>query len=284
MSTPNVPPGTQTWPSTTSGATSPTEGSDEGKKEQAKQVAGTAADQAKQTAGTAADEGKHVADVAKGEAQNVAQEAKQQAKGLVDEAMSQVDDQARTQRDRLVTTLRSFADDIEKMANGEQTEGGMAKDLVRQVADRAHELSGRLDGREPQDILDEVRSYARRRPGTFLLGALAAGVVAGRVAKGAKQANQTSSSGTQSYGTGYGTGYGVASSPYDDVRGTATGTPTAGVGYPETSPAYPAGSAVEEPGTTMDQPLGGVGTTGLPGTTPTADDPWTGDNPRGGTV
>lgn len=269
MSTPNVPPGTQTWPSTTSGATSPTESSDEGKKDQAKQVAGTAADQAKQTAGTAADEGKHVADVAKSEAQNVVEETKLQAKGLVDEAMTQVDDQARTQRDRLVTLLRSFGDDIEKMANGEQTEGGMAKDLVRQVADRAHELSSRMDGREPQDILDEVRSYARRRPGTFLLGALAAGVVAGRVAKGAKQADESSDSRT----TGYGTGYGVASSPYDDVRGTATGTPTAGVGYPGTTPAYPAGSAVGEPGTT-----------GLPGTTPTADNPWTGDTPRGGTV
>jgi hypothetical protein len=36
-------------------------------------------------------------------------------------------------------------------------------------------------------------------------------------------------------------------------------------------PAYPAGSAVDEPGTTMEQNLGATGT---PGTAPAADSPW----------
>ncbi|HSE55932.1 MAG TPA: hypothetical protein VLB03_09380, partial [Nocardioidaceae bacterium] len=155
-------------------------------------------------------------------------------------------------------TLRTFGDDIEKMANGEQVSGGMAQDLARQVAERARDLSGRIDGREPVELLDEVRSFARRRPGTFLFGALAAGVVAGRLTRGAKDG--------QSQGTA-----GSETPLYDDVRGTAAGAPTAGTGSPEAPPAYPAGSGVGEPGTTMDQRISA--TPGTPGAAP-ADSPW----------
>lgn len=273
MSTPSTPggTGTQTWPSTPTGSEAPSTGSDD-KKEQAKQAASTAASEAKQTAGTAKDEAKNVAGVAKSEARNVVAEGKQQAAGLLDEAKTQVDDQARTQRDRLVSTLRSFGDDLEKMANGEQTGGGMAQDLARQVADRAREIGSRVDGREPTELLDEVRSFARRRPGTFLLGAIAAGVVAGRLTRGAKDAQSS------------GTTTGSRTPLYDDVRatmppsgGTAAGAPIAGTGYPDTPPVYPAGSAVGEPGTTIDQP-------GVTGATPTADNPWAGDANRGGAL
>ncbi len=277
MSTPSTPggTGTQTWPTPPTGSEAQPNGSSQDKKEQAKQVAGTAADEAKQTAGTAKDEARNVAATAKDEARNVMAEGKQQAAGLLDEARTQVDDQARTQRDRLVGTLRSFGDDLERMANGEPTGGGMAQDLARQVADRAREISGRVDGREPSELLDELRSFARRRPGTFLLGAVAAGVVAGRLTRGAKDAQ---SSGTTT----------ASRTPlYDDVRatvppagGTAAGDPIAGTGYPETTPTYPAGSAVGEPGTTMDQP----GAAGSAGTTPTADNPWAGDANRGGAL
>lgn len=295
MSTPRTPgmpgaadtPASDSWATTagppaadTNGAGSTTSGSDGSgdTRDQAKQAAGTAADEARQTAGTAAEEarqtagtaaeqGRHVADVAKGEAQNVVQESKQQAQHLLDEARSQLDEQSRTQRDRLVGTLTTFGDDIEKMANGEQTNGGMAQDLARQVAQRARDLGNRIDGREPVELLDEVRSFARRRPGTFLLGALAAGVVAGRLTRGAKQA-------TSSDGSSSGSSIGV----YDDVRGTATpaggtaaGAPTAGVAAPDVPAAYPAGSAVDEPGTTMEQNLG---TTGIPDADPAADSPW----------
>lgn len=278
MSTPNTPggTGTQTFPSQTA-ADAQSGGSDE-KKEQAKQAASTAKGEARQTADTAKGEAGHVAGVAKGEARNVVEEGKQQAAGLMDEAMSQVDEQARTQRDRVVETLRTFGDDLEKMASGEQPGSGMAQDLARQVADRARDFSSRMDGREPTELLDEVRSFARRRPGTFLLGAVAVGVVAGRLTRGAKEAKDQGPSGQ-------------GTPVYDDVRanqamgtgpatGTAAGAPIAGTGTPETPPAYPTGSAAGEPGTTMDQP----GVTGTPGTNAAADNPWAGDANRGGAL
>lgn len=150
-------------------------------------------DQAQHAAGTAADEGRHVAGVAGDEAKLVADEAKSQARGLMEEALTQVDDQTRTQRDRLVDTLRTVGEDLEKMAS-HGTESGLASDLASQGASRAHALGRHLEGREPSELLDDVRRFARNRPGTFLLGALAAGVVVGRFARGAKEAGGSPSS------------------------------------------------------------------------------------------
>jgi hypothetical protein len=147
---------------------------------------------AKETASTAADETKHVAGVAADEAKKVAGEAKQHARGLLDEAMGQVDEQSRTQRDRLVGTLATFSDDLKQMADRSDSPG-LASDVARQVADRARTLGDHLDGREPADLIDDVRSFARRRPGVFLLGALTAGVLAGRLARGAKAATDDQS-------------------------------------------------------------------------------------------
>src|SRR5436190_7064020 len=76
-------------------------------------------EQAKHAAQTATDEGAHLADVAKSEAQSVAADAKEQARNLVDEARSQVEEQSRSQLDSLVSTLQTFADDLERMARGE---------------------------------------------------------------------------------------------------------------------------------------------------------------------
>lgn len=152
-------------------------------------------EQAQATASTAADQGKHVAGVAKEEAQSVASEAAGQARNLVNETLSQVNDQmseqTRTQRDKVVGSLQTLGDDLEKMVSGEGGGSGLAETLAREVADRARTLSSQLEGREPGELLDEVRQFARQRPGVFLLGALAAGVIAGRVARGAKDAAQS---------------------------------------------------------------------------------------------
>jgi len=169
-----------------------------GAKGQAKQAAGTAADQAKQTAGTAADQGRQVADVAQGEAKKVASEASTQVRGLLHETTTQLEDQGRTQRDRLVELLRSLGDDLDTMASS--ADNTMASNLAHEVADRSRGLSRQLDGREPRELLEDVRSFARRKPGVFLAGSLVAGVIAGRLARGAKDAG-SSSSGSPTYGS-----------------------------------------------------------------------------------
>ena len=59
----------------------------------------------------------------------------------------------------------------------------MATDLVRQAAERSSAVASWLDGRDPGSLLTEVKSFARQRPGTFLLLAAGAGVLAGRLSR-----------------------------------------------------------------------------------------------------
>ena len=135
--------------------------------------------------GSTTDQAKHAASVASDEAKQVAADVRDQARGLLDETKNQVQDQSRTQRDRLVDTLRTFGDDLDGMA---QDRDGLASGAAREVAQRVRTISERLDGREPTELLDDLRSFARRRPGMFLAGALVSGVVVGRLLRGGRDA------------------------------------------------------------------------------------------------
>ncbi len=137
--------------------------------------------------GSTTDQAKHAASVASDEAKQVASDVRDQARGLLDETKNQVQDQSRTQRDRLVDTLRTFGDDLDGMA---QDRNGLASGAAREVAQRVRTISERLDGREPSELLDDLRSFARRRPGMFLAGALVSGVVVGRLLRGGRDAAQ----------------------------------------------------------------------------------------------
>lgn len=238
-----------------------------------------ATEQAKHAAGTAADEGKHVAGVAGEEAKNLASEAKGQARDLAGELRSQVSDQSRSQRDRLVEALRQFTDELDSMAESGGG-SGMATELVRQVSTRAKDLTSMVENKEPASLVDDVRGVARRRSGTFLLGALAAGVLAGRMTKGARAQTQPSyGSGTQELSAGYpatGTAYPATGTAYP-AAGTTTGT-----GYGTTDPGY--GTTGAGYGTTGTDYAGGPAgmdpvEPGLPPTVPNDDLNNRGGNP-----
>jgi hypothetical protein len=234
-------------------------------------------EQVKQAAGTATEEGRHVAGVAQGEAKNVAGEARTQVKSLMGQATEQVDQQSRQQKDRLAQTMRTLGDDLENMAS--QSQGGLAANLAREVAERARSLSDTLENREARDLLEEVKSFARRRPGMFLLGSLAAGMVAGRLTRSAREAQSgPGSSGgfdSGSDGGAYGATmtdptYGRPSSgavPASTVTsvgpgtGTAAGSPLAGTGTPDPlldDPVLPgesgAGTTYTDPSTPGGRP------------------------------
>lgn len=142
--------------------------------------------------GSTSERAQQAAGAAKDEAQRVAQEAKSQARQLVDDARGQVDEQSRTQRDRLVSTLGTFGDDLDRMA---ENQSGMAADAAREIAGRVRSVSRHLDGREPGELVEDLRSFARRRPGLFLAGSLAAGLVAGRLIRGTREAASSTDSG-----------------------------------------------------------------------------------------
>ena len=127
--------------------------------------------------------GKRVAEVAAGESANVAGEARRQAGGLVEQAGGQLRDQAERQQQRIAASLRSISEELGAMAERAEQQGP-ASNVVRQVSDRTDEWASWLEGQQPEALLDEVRSFARRRPAVFLGIAALAGVVAGRVTRG----------------------------------------------------------------------------------------------------
>ena len=161
-------------------------------------ITGTGPTQATSNGGqdSTTDQAKHAASVAQDEAKQVASDVRDQARGLLTETRTQVEDQSRTQRDRLVETIRGFSDDLDGMA---EQRSGLASDAAREVAARARSFGQRLDGREPTELLDDLRAFARRRPGMFLAGSVIAGVVVGRFLRGSREAAQ----GTSNHQSGY---------------------------------------------------------------------------------
>ncbi|BCJ76770.1 hypothetical protein CS0771_63140 [Catellatospora sp. IY07-71] len=150
-------------PAMTTGTYDPqhTSGSQTATGEQAKEVAKSATEQAKQ----------------------VAQETGSQMRNLAGSATEELRGQAATQQERVASGLRTLADDLSSMRTGNGSDR-MAGDLMQEISSRAHRAADWLEHREPGQLLDEVRDYARRHPGTFLLGALAAGLVVGRLTRG----------------------------------------------------------------------------------------------------
>jgi uncharacterized protein YjbJ (UPF0337 family) len=142
-----------------------------------------AKDQAGQVADTAKQAGAQVAGTVKEQAGQVTAEAGKQAKQLLSQAQSEVTEQAAATQQRVAEGLHALADELTGMTKNSDQDGP-ATDLVRQAADKAHQAAGWLADRDPGALLDEVRSFARRKPGTYLAIALGAGVLAGRLTRG----------------------------------------------------------------------------------------------------
>jgi hypothetical protein len=156
----------------------------------------TAKGEAANVKDTAAGAASEVAEVAKGEVSNVAGEAKYQARNLVDQTRSELRGQVTNQQSQLASRLNGWASELGSMASKSDDSGPMT-DLAQEASRRAGEISHWLDTHEPADVLEEVKRFARRRPVAFLALAAAAGVVAGRVTRGAVAANTSVDSDTE---------------------------------------------------------------------------------------
>ncbi len=153
--------------------------------------AGTVGHETKQAAGD-------VAQTAGQEAKQVTREATDQVRQLWSQTRRDLTDQAATQQTRVAGSLRELADQLGSMA-GSADQDGMARGLVDDVARRAGDAATWLDQRDPGSLLDEARSFARQRPGTFLAIAAGVGVLAGRLSRSladeARDSDDSSSNG-----------------------------------------------------------------------------------------
>ena len=142
-----------------------------------------AKEQAGEVADTAQQAGAQVLDTVKEQAGEVTAEAGRQAKQLLSQAQSELTEQAAATQQRAAAGLQSLADELRGMADASDQDG-LATDAARQAADKARQVARWLEDRDPGTLLDEVRSFARRRPGTYLALAAGAGVLAGRLTRG----------------------------------------------------------------------------------------------------
>jgi len=131
---------------------------------------------------TAVTEAKDVLGTVKEEASTVVEEAKSQAKDLYAQGRRELTDQANAQQQRLVRGLHSVGEELGTMASGSGGDG-LAGDIARQVSGRLSSAATWLGQRDAGGVVTEVKRFARRRPGTFILGAAIAGVLIGRLTR-----------------------------------------------------------------------------------------------------
>lgn len=174
--------------------------------------------------------GSQVAHTAADKAKDVAQETTRQARDLVGEAREQLRNQAGTQQASVVSNLRRLGDELGGMSTSSD-QPGLATELAGQAKEKVNSVADWLDSRQPGDLVDEVRSFARRRPGAFLLGAVVAGIAAGRLTRGVAAAH--SDSGGQSGSEAYSADL----QPTTELP-TGGGTQLGGLSDPLAQPAY----------------------------------------------
>lgn len=184
-------------------------------KEQGAQVASAAVDHTSQVASTAKDEGQLVASTAKAQGQQVLQattehageivatakeqaaqvadEASVQARNLLEETRARLEEQSAAGAQRLGEQLQRLGEEALALSEGRPDEAptlqGYAKraaDTLLDGADRAYGLSDDVQTRGIGSVLADVQTFARRRPGVFLLGTAALGLVAGRAVRASK--------------------------------------------------------------------------------------------------
>ena len=186
--------------------------------------------------------GSEVAGQAKQQGQQLAQQARQQAGDLANRGTEQLKSQLANQKheasQRMVpvqSALRETGQQLRKQGQG--SVAGYAD----KAADQVERFSGYLRETEVDEIMDEARGLARRRPAVFLGGAVALGFLATRFLKSTSQ--DAGSAGDGSYST-------------PTATGTATSSATVIHGTGEPATALPPGSVEGSP-TARRTPMAG---------------------------
>jgi hypothetical protein len=153
----------------------------------AKQATESGKEAAKEVGGTARHAASDVAETAKSEARYVAVEAREHARSVATEMSEDLQMRAEEQAHRVAERLRIASGQLGALAEGRAEDAGVAGDYARDAAHRLGSVADRIDSRGIDGMADDLRDFARRRPGLFLLGAAAAGFAVGRIARSARE-------------------------------------------------------------------------------------------------
>ena len=144
-------------------------------------AAHTAAEQASQLGDAAREQAGELASSAREHTADLVGAARDEGAQLVGRARQAVDDEARQRTDELARSVRRFGDGLGALAEGRPEDAGPVIGYARDAAQRVDQLAQRLESRGYDGAVQDVSSFARRRPGVFLLSAGALGFAVGRV-------------------------------------------------------------------------------------------------------
>lgn len=142
--------------------------------EAAKEKAAEVAASAKHNAG-------QVTDQAREQAAEVMSSATDHLGHVVGTAREELRNRASTEATNLGQRLGEIAEELRAMGQASAEHGGVAATAVSGVADQVDRGARRLSEGDLDTALDDLKRFARNRPGTFLLGAMGAGFAVGRL-------------------------------------------------------------------------------------------------------
>lgn len=149
-----------------------------------REVAGREKEQIK---GTAKDAASTVGDTATQRGQALKGQARGHARDLARTAQRQLHGHAHEETQRAGSALSTAGTQLRALADGRVEEAGAFGTYVEQAADAVNRWADTINDRGFDGLLDDLRSFGRRRPGAFLFGALAAGVLVGRFGRNVSQ-------------------------------------------------------------------------------------------------
>jgi hypothetical protein len=124
-----------------------------------------------------------VAQRAKRETDSVVSDATDQAARVLRSARSELHQRADEQTSQLSSTLDELGRQLRQMAEASDDPEAQAPRFAHSAADQLERSARRLDDGSFDGLVEDVKTFARRRPGAFLLGSVAAGFAIGRLAK-----------------------------------------------------------------------------------------------------
>ena len=104
-----------------------------------------------------------------------------EAQSFAAAAQARVRSEAEKGQETATKTLGDFAQAIRRAGEElSQSDQSPAARLVRQAADGLESVSRNLAGKRPEDLVNDVRGFARSHPAAFIGGAVLVGVALGR--------------------------------------------------------------------------------------------------------
>jgi hypothetical protein len=120
----------------------------------------------------------------------VTEEAKGKVIDVAHDVRRELESQGDAQTRRLGGAVHDASRQLHDMAD--RAEPGQVGRMTRQLAGGAERLAGRLEAGGLQGVGDDLRGFARRRPGMFLCAAGVAGFVATRVLRSGGSSSDSS--------------------------------------------------------------------------------------------